>query len=113
MGSVCPGELKADINQTLEAFEHILHLYRSGLHLDDLPPSESTGNRAQSHLPAPGKRLIYFFFFNPLPPFFWCCFNTTFNHRLCFHFVSQEEKERKVVFFFPLCCFDRFIRQLE
>uniref|UniRef100_A0A3Q3KVY9 Extracellular tyrosine-protein kinase PKDCC n=2 Tax=Mastacembelus armatus TaxID=205130 RepID=A0A3Q3KVY9_9TELE len=33
------GELKADINQTLEAFEHILHLYKSGLHLDNLPPS--------------------------------------------------------------------------
>jgi len=36
---VCPGELKADINQTLEAFEHILLLYKSGLHLDNLPPS--------------------------------------------------------------------------
>ncbi|KAM9842268.1 extracellular tyrosine-protein kinase PKDCC [Aulostomus maculatus] len=33
------GELKADINQTLEAFEHILHLYKSGLHLDNMPPS--------------------------------------------------------------------------
>ncbi|XP_028995819.1 extracellular tyrosine-protein kinase PKDCC [Betta splendens] len=33
------GELKTDINQTLEAFEHILHLYKSGLHLDNLPPS--------------------------------------------------------------------------
>uniref|UniRef100_A0A1A7WXA7 Extracellular tyrosine-protein kinase PKDCC n=3 Tax=Iconisemion striatum TaxID=60296 RepID=A0A1A7WXA7_9TELE len=33
------GELKADINQTLEAFEHILLLYKSGLHLDNLPPS--------------------------------------------------------------------------
>nr|XP_020446864.1 extracellular tyrosine-protein kinase PKDCC [Monopterus albus] len=33
------GDLKADINQTLEAFEHILHLYKSGLHLDNLPSS--------------------------------------------------------------------------
>ncbi|XP_076021758.1 extracellular tyrosine-protein kinase PKDCC [Genypterus blacodes] len=33
------GELSADINQTLEAFEDILHLYKSGLHLDSLPPS--------------------------------------------------------------------------
>lgn len=33
------GELKADINQTLEAFEHILHLYKSGLHLENLPSS--------------------------------------------------------------------------
>ncbi|AWP16473.1 putative protein kinase domain-containing protein cytoplasmic [Scophthalmus maximus] len=33
------GELKADINQTLEAFEQILLLYKSGLHLDNLPPS--------------------------------------------------------------------------
>ncbi|KAM4540977.1 extracellular tyrosine-protein kinase PKDCC [Fundulus diaphanus] len=33
------GELKADINQTLEAFEHILLLYKSGLHLDKLHPS--------------------------------------------------------------------------
>ncbi|XP_034078267.1 extracellular tyrosine-protein kinase PKDCC [Gymnodraco acuticeps] len=33
------GELKADINHTLEAFEHILLLYKSGLHLDNLPPS--------------------------------------------------------------------------
>ncbi|XP_068195707.1 extracellular tyrosine-protein kinase PKDCC [Antennarius striatus] len=33
------GELKADINQTLEAFENILLLYKSGLHLDNMPPS--------------------------------------------------------------------------
>ncbi|MEQ2287174.1 hypothetical protein AMECASPLE_009724 [Ameca splendens] len=33
------GELKANINQTLEAFEHILLLYKSGLHLDNLHPS--------------------------------------------------------------------------
>ncbi|XP_034015425.1 extracellular tyrosine-protein kinase PKDCC [Thalassophryne amazonica] len=33
------GELKADINQTLASFEHILHLYKSGLHLDNLLPS--------------------------------------------------------------------------
>ncbi|RVE57262.1 hypothetical protein OJAV_G00214440 [Oryzias javanicus] len=33
------GELRADVNQTLEAFEHILHLYKSGLHLDNIPAS--------------------------------------------------------------------------
>uniref|UniRef100_A0A3P9KMJ3 Protein kinase domain containing, cytoplasmic b n=1 Tax=Oryzias latipes TaxID=8090 RepID=A0A3P9KMJ3_ORYLA len=33
------GELTADVNQTLEAFEHILHMYKSGLHLDNIPPS--------------------------------------------------------------------------
>uniref|UniRef100_UPI003AAD77A8 extracellular tyrosine-protein kinase PKDCC n=1 Tax=Centroberyx gerrardi TaxID=166262 RepID=UPI003AAD77A8 len=33
------GELRADINQTLEAFERVLLLYKSGLHLDNLPPS--------------------------------------------------------------------------
>ncbi|XP_070402882.1 extracellular tyrosine-protein kinase PKDCC [Nothobranchius furzeri] len=33
------GELREDINQTLEAFEHILLLYKSGLYLDNLPPS--------------------------------------------------------------------------
>ncbi|KAJ3613095.1 hypothetical protein NHX12_019351 [Muraenolepis orangiensis] len=33
------GELRADINQTLGAFEQILLLYKSGLHLDNLPPS--------------------------------------------------------------------------
>ncbi|XP_077477318.1 extracellular tyrosine-protein kinase PKDCC [Stigmatopora argus] len=33
------GELKADINETLDAFEHILQLYQSGLHLDKLPTS--------------------------------------------------------------------------
>ncbi|XP_054653416.1 extracellular tyrosine-protein kinase PKDCC [Dunckerocampus dactyliophorus] len=33
------GELKADINETLGAFEHILRLYQSGLHLDNMPPS--------------------------------------------------------------------------
>lgn len=42
---VCAGELKADINQTLEAFEHILLLYKSGLHLDNLPPSIIGGKR--------------------------------------------------------------------
>lgn len=62
--SVCPGELKADINQTLEAFEHILHLYRSGLHLDDLPPSEFTGNSL-------GDKGCSFFFKIPLCPFFF------------------------------------------
>ena len=50
MHHVCPGELKADINQTLEAFEHILLLYKSGLHLDNLPPSiirgKSSGMKA-------------------------------------------------------------------
>ncbi|XP_061157428.1 extracellular tyrosine-protein kinase PKDCC [Syngnathus typhle] len=33
------GELKADINETLDAFENILDLYKSGLHLDKLPSS--------------------------------------------------------------------------
>ncbi|XP_015234717.1 PREDICTED: extracellular tyrosine-protein kinase PKDCC [Cyprinodon variegatus] len=33
------GELKANINQTLEAFERILLLYKSGIHLDNLHPS--------------------------------------------------------------------------
>ncbi|XP_061896463.1 extracellular tyrosine-protein kinase PKDCC [Entelurus aequoreus] len=33
------GELNAGINETLEAFELILHLYQSGLHLDNVPPS--------------------------------------------------------------------------
>ncbi|XP_056447137.1 extracellular tyrosine-protein kinase PKDCC [Gadus chalcogrammus] len=33
------GELRADINQTLGSFEEILLLYKSGLHLDNLPPS--------------------------------------------------------------------------
>uniref|UniRef100_A0A3P9PQZ6 Protein kinase domain containing, cytoplasmic n=1 Tax=Poecilia reticulata TaxID=8081 RepID=A0A3P9PQZ6_POERE len=37
------GELKADINQTLQAFEHILLLYKSGLHLDNLHPSALRG----------------------------------------------------------------------
>lgn len=46
MHCVCPGELKADINQTLEAFEHILLLYKSGLHLDNLPPSIIRGKKA-------------------------------------------------------------------
>lgn len=58
---MCPGELKADINETLEAFEHILHLYRSGLHLDNLPPSVFTGNGSWD------KRCSLCFF---NPPFF-------------------------------------------
>ncbi|XP_010877784.2 extracellular tyrosine-protein kinase PKDCC [Esox lucius] len=33
------GELKGGVNDTLEAFEDVLHLYKSGLHLDRLPPS--------------------------------------------------------------------------
>ncbi|KAM4625216.1 extracellular tyrosine-protein kinase PKDCC [Polymixia lowei] len=33
------GELRADINQTLESFERVLLLYKSGLHLDNLAPS--------------------------------------------------------------------------
>ncbi|CAL8286911.1 unnamed protein product [Lota lota] len=37
------GELRADINQTLDSFEQILLLYKSGLHLDNLPPSIITG----------------------------------------------------------------------
>ncbi|XP_056152223.1 extracellular tyrosine-protein kinase PKDCC isoform X2 [Lampris incognitus] len=42
------GELRADINQTLEAFEHILLLYKSGLHLDNLPPSILKGRHLAS-----------------------------------------------------------------
>ncbi|KAM6973055.1 extracellular tyrosine-protein kinase PKDCC [Aplochiton taeniatus] len=33
------GELSANVNNTLEAFEQVLHVYKSGLHLDRLPPS--------------------------------------------------------------------------
>uniref|UniRef100_A0A674C845 Extracellular tyrosine-protein kinase PKDCC-like n=1 Tax=Salmo trutta TaxID=8032 RepID=A0A674C845_SALTR len=33
------GELKGDVNDTLEAFEDMFHLYKSGLHLDNMPPS--------------------------------------------------------------------------
>lgn len=33
------GELKADINETLEAFEELLSQYQSGGHLDALPPA--------------------------------------------------------------------------
>ncbi|XP_013869550.1 extracellular tyrosine-protein kinase PKDCC [Austrofundulus limnaeus] len=40
------GELKADIDQTLEAFEHILQLYTSGLHLENLLPESIIGDYA-------------------------------------------------------------------
>ncbi|XP_021439971.1 extracellular tyrosine-protein kinase PKDCC [Oncorhynchus mykiss] len=33
------GELKWDVNDTLEAFEDMFHLYKSGLHLDNMPSS--------------------------------------------------------------------------
>jgi hypothetical protein len=36
---VSPGELKGDVNDTLEAFEDMFHLYKSGLHLDNMPSS--------------------------------------------------------------------------
>lgn len=33
------GELKHSVNKTLEAFEEILHVYKSGLHLQNIPSS--------------------------------------------------------------------------
>lgn len=33
------GELKHSVNKTLEAFEEILHVYKSGLHLQKIPSS--------------------------------------------------------------------------
>uniref|UniRef100_A0A4W5KC25 Uncharacterized protein n=1 Tax=Hucho hucho TaxID=62062 RepID=A0A4W5KC25_9TELE len=36
---VSPGEMKGDVDDTLEAFEDVLHLYMSGMHLDNMPPS--------------------------------------------------------------------------
>ncbi|XP_066540259.1 extracellular tyrosine-protein kinase PKDCC [Hoplias malabaricus] len=33
------GELKQSVNETLGAFEEVLHVYKSGLHLQNLPPS--------------------------------------------------------------------------
>ncbi|XP_072545802.1 extracellular tyrosine-protein kinase PKDCC [Salminus brasiliensis] len=33
------GELKKNVKETLEAFEEVLHVYKSGLHLQNLPPS--------------------------------------------------------------------------
>ncbi|KAG1972530.1 extracellular tyrosine-protein kinase PKDCC [Pimephales promelas] len=33
------GDLKQSINETLVAFEEVLHAYKSGLHLESLPPS--------------------------------------------------------------------------
>lgn len=33
------GDLKQSINETLVAFEEVLHMYKSGLHLENLPPS--------------------------------------------------------------------------
>ncbi|XP_036450021.1 extracellular tyrosine-protein kinase PKDCC [Colossoma macropomum] len=33
------GELKHNVNETLEAFEEVLHVFKSGLHLQNMPPS--------------------------------------------------------------------------
>ncbi|KAL7861889.1 hypothetical protein SRHO_G00133300 [Serrasalmus rhombeus] len=33
------GELKHSVNETLEAFEEVLHVFKSGLHLQNMPPS--------------------------------------------------------------------------
>ncbi|XP_067224012.1 extracellular tyrosine-protein kinase PKDCC [Chanodichthys erythropterus] len=33
------GDLKQSINETLAAFEEVLHTYKSGMHLENLPPS--------------------------------------------------------------------------
>lgn len=41
---VSPGEMKGDVDDTLEAFEDVLHLYKSGIHLDNMPPSLIRGN---------------------------------------------------------------------
>uniref|UniRef100_A0A096LVJ6 Protein kinase domain containing, cytoplasmic b n=1 Tax=Poecilia formosa TaxID=48698 RepID=A0A096LVJ6_POEFO len=51
------GELKADINQTLEAFEHILLLYKLGLHLDNLHPSALRVLR--NYMRISGRRVSY------------------------------------------------------
>lgn len=62
------GELKADINQTLEAFEHVLLLYKSGLHLDNLPPSIIGGKSLKNedfffrNYSEPSCRRFFFFF---------------------------------------------------
>lgn len=85
MGVCCvsPGELRADINQTLEAFEHILHLYRSGLHLDDLPPSELTGKSW------PDPLLLFFSFC-----FFWGGFWEQISASASV-FISYPEKKKE------------------
>ncbi|XP_067310649.1 extracellular tyrosine-protein kinase PKDCC [Pseudorasbora parva] len=33
------GDLKQSVNETLDAFEEVLHTYKSGMHLENLPPS--------------------------------------------------------------------------
>uniref|UniRef100_A0A674AHJ5 Protein kinase domain containing, cytoplasmic b n=1 Tax=Salmo trutta TaxID=8032 RepID=A0A674AHJ5_SALTR len=38
------GEDWSDVDDTLEAFEDVLHLYKSGIHLDNMPPSLIRGN---------------------------------------------------------------------
>lgn len=37
------GELKHTVNKTLEAFEEVLLVYKSGLHLQDMPSSAIKG----------------------------------------------------------------------
>lgn len=37
------GELKYSVNKTLEAFEELLHVYKSGQHLQNLPSSVIKG----------------------------------------------------------------------
>nr|XP_057946300.1 extracellular tyrosine-protein kinase PKDCC [Doryrhamphus excisus]XP_057946301.1 extracellular tyrosine-protein kinase PKDCC [Doryrhamphus excisus] len=49
------GELKANMNETLETFEHILHLYQSGLHLDNMPPSLLADYSVMSNMTTSGN----------------------------------------------------------
>lgn len=105
---MCPGELKADVNETLEAFEHILHLYRSGLHLDELPPSEFTGNSSGGWRGEGWRGALSFHspFFLSLP--------RNFQPPPLFSFRTPgRKKKKKGSVFFRSGCFDRFIRQLE
>lgn len=37
------GELKHSVNKTLETFEEVLDVYRSGLHLQNMPSSAING----------------------------------------------------------------------
>lgn len=39
------GELKHSVNKTLEAFEEVLRVYKSGLHLQQMPSSVIKGKR--------------------------------------------------------------------
>uniref|UniRef100_A0A671R030 Extracellular tyrosine-protein kinase PKDCC n=1 Tax=Sinocyclocheilus anshuiensis TaxID=1608454 RepID=A0A671R030_9TELE len=39
-----------DINETLVAFEEVLHMYKSGLHLENLPPSVTRGMRSVANM---------------------------------------------------------------